>query len=204
MEEIEAELEQKSIERDQKDMKIEEVEPVDPVEPVETTPPVETLEDPPPPKKTKKTRSPAQIAAFEKARNSRAANLKIKKELQAEKKLQQKQEKEDIRTEIKERIDNPKVKQVNFKEIKEEQPRYREQVTNNYYYYGSDIAGNVGDQVKPKKRKKKPVVESSSEEESEQSDPDEPDSYKELYSDQVDQREEEQQPLMPKLKFRFV
>ena len=201
MEEIEAELEQKSIERDQKDMKIEEVEPVDPVEPVETTPPVETLEDPPPPKKTKKTRSPAQIAAFEKARNSRAANLKIKKELQAEKKLQQKQEKEDIRTEIKERIDNPKVKQVNFKEIKEEQPRYREQVTNNYYYYGSDIAG---DQVKPKKRKKKPVVESSSEEESEQSDPDEPDSYKELYNPQVDQREEEQQPLMPKLKFRFV
>ena len=55
MEGIENELENKSIERD------------DPVESVEK-------------KRTKKERSPAQIAAFEKARKKRAENLALKKE----------------------------------------------------------------------------------------------------------------------------
>ena len=69
MEDIEAELEAKSIERDV-EVEITETEPEPEPEPVV-----------PPPKKTKKVRSEKQIAAFEKARLKRAEGIAARKKL---------------------------------------------------------------------------------------------------------------------------
>ena len=111
-------------------------------------------------KKPKKPRSEKQKAAFEKARIKRAENLKVKKELEAEKKQQKKQEKELVKKEVKERISRgqgetrqkdarpePKHNPTRPKDINRfqndlydapEQPFLGEKVVNNYYYYGRD------------------------------------------------------------------
>ena len=106
-----------------------------------------------------------------------------------------------------------------------EQPYQHQRVVNNYYYYGMTPSGNMQwqdprehlqdyeppVQTKPKPRKKKIVVkepepetESESEEEIVYSDPEEPQSYKELQNYQ----EETERQLPPKqnngLKFRFA
>ena len=113
-----------------------------------------SLEEPLPQevKKPKRQRSEKQKAAFEKARLKRAENLKIKKQIEAEKKQKQKEEKEQVKLEVKKRLEKketlvssspPAPQEVNhisqrYKEVEDkEQPRYREQVIHNYYYYGT-------------------------------------------------------------------
>ena len=220
------ELKKKAIERGS-DLEIEEtvideVTPVDPVDPVD---PVE-LEQEELPKKTKKKRSEKQILAFEKARLKRAENLKIKKQMEAEKKEQKKAQKEIVKKEVKERLeskdfgvevlkDPPTVQEVARKVRFEEPPedvRYREQVVNNYYYYSEPPP-----QKKKKKSKKKrpptppPTVESSSEseissesEEDLPSPPAEPVSYKELqnFQEEVERNTSDKAPTP--YKFRFA
>ena len=232
--EIINELKKKAIERGEGDTEIttneldEELkEPSpEPITVVEQEPPKEV-------KKTKKQRSQKQIEAFEKARQKRAENLKIKKQLEAEKKEAKKAEKELVKKQVKERLEKKETldlppmprglpQEVNhitqrYKEV-EEQPRYREQVVNNYYYYGTPPPEvyHAEQQPKPKRGRKKkvkspppppePESESSSESEEEiiYSDPEEPESFKELqnYNEDIDRQ------LPPKqnnsLKFRFA
>ena len=194
-------------------------------------------------KKPKRQRSEKQKAAFEKARLKRAENLKIKKQIEAEKKQKQKEEKELVKKQVKERlaqketIDLPPPQEVNnitqrYKEV-EEQPRYREQVVNNYYYYGTPPPqaqqyyepGSVayGDPTlreppvpasaaKPKRGRQKKVVvkepepetESESEEEIIYSDPEEPQSYKELQNFDEEVERQSQPKQNNGLKFRFA
>ena len=198
--------------------------------------PIPIMEEPPvnQAKKPKKERSEKQKAAFEKARKTRAENLKIKKELEAEKKEQKQKQKEEIKKQVQERVQQQKepapVSKVRFQK---EEPRYREQVVNNYYYYGDPrVQGSAqlqrhpmyipdGEEefesvqepsppVKKRGRNKKPPppVESSeeeSEEEYEYGEAEEPESYKELQSHQdIDREPVYQEPAHPKLKFRFA
>ena len=81
MENIEEQLEEKSIEREV-EIEINEVEPPTAPEVTETEPVVE-----PTVKKTKKVRSEKQIAAFEKARLKRAEGIANRKKLKEEQKL---------------------------------------------------------------------------------------------------------------------
>jgi len=179
-------------------------------------------------KKPKRQRSEKQKAAFEKARLKRAENLKIKKQIEAEKKQKQKEEKELVKKQVKERlaqketIDLPPPQEVNnitqrYKEV-EEQPRYREQVVNNYYYYGTpppqaqQYYEPEPEPEKPKRGRKKkvvvkepePEIESSSEEEIIYSDPEEPQSYKELQNFDEEIERQSQPKQNNGLKFRFA
>ena len=201
-------------------------------DPQETLQDVVVEEPPKEVKKPKRERSEKQKAAFEKARLKRAENLKIKKQIEAEKKQKQKEEKEQVKKEVQERLaDNHSVKTASVPQpmeqrYQEPQPRYREQVVNNYYYYGTPPpthhlqVPNIQyyepepQPEKPKRGRKKKIVvkepepetSSASEEEEEvvYSDPEEPQSYKELQNFV----EEEQRQLPPKqnngLKFRFA
>ena len=90
MEEIDNELETKSIERDEVNIEVEEVVP----EP----------EPPTVPKKSKKVRSAAQIAAFEKAKIKRQENIKLKKEQKA----QEKENKKNLKLKFKEELNSSK------------------------------------------------------------------------------------------------
>ena len=176
-------------------------------------------------RKPKRERSEKQKAAFEKARKTRAENLKIKKQLEAEKKEQKQKEKQEIKKQVKQRVEEqkaPRVPTVPVSRVRfeDEQPRYREQVVNNYYYYGqpppSASSGEVEEPpppVKKRGRKKKPPpppIESSSSEEEEEiiydyGEAEEPESYKELQSNQnLDREPTYQEPAHPKLKFRFA
>tara|TARA_R110002020_G_scaffold311182_1_gene526834 strand:- start:1411 stop:2136 length:726 start_codon:yes stop_codon:yes gene_type:complete len=186
-------------------------------------------------KKPKKQRSEKQKAAFEKARLKRAENLKIKKQIQAEKKEAKKAEKEQVKKEVQERlaidsvknpISQPVIKKHEVEEpphseakrglrsvIPQEELRYREQVVNNYYYYGTPPPEL--DKPKRGRKPKKVVIQEpepepyySSESEEEEiiySDPEEPESYKELQNYQ-----EENNRQLPEskqnngLKFRFA
>ena len=221
-EQILDELKQKAIERSD-DLEIEETNQLQEElkDPTTESPLVVEDEVPPPVKKTKKQRSQKQIEAFEKARLKRAENLKIKKQIEAEKKEAKKAEKELVKKQIKERLEQKKVLDLppteevdrtvrRFREV-EPEPRYREQVVNNYYYYGTPPP-EVQHEVKPKRGRKKkikspppPEPESSSEEEEEivYSDPEEPESFKELQN----YVEEPERVAPPKqnngLKFRF-
>ena len=138
-----------------------------------------------PKRRTKKERSPAQIAAFEKARLKRMEIANQKKQIKAK----QKEEDNILKEQIKARLDRDRSKAPNPnkndivafdnepKSIEEpkpilkkevvkpriEQPKpreiVREQVVNNYYYYGEE---------QPKRRgRKKKIVEPESETESE-------------------------------------
>ena len=221
-EQILDELKQKAIERSD-DLEIEETNELQEElkDPTTESPLVVEDEVPPPVKKTKKQRSQKQIEAFEKARLKRAENLKIKKQIEAEKKEAKKAEKELVKKQIEERLEQKKVLDLppteevdrtvrRFREV-EPEPRYREQVVNNYYYYGTPPP-EVHHEVKPKRGRKKkikspppPEPESSSEEEEEIvfSDAEEPESFKELQN----YVEEPERVAPPKqnngLKFRF-
>ena len=94
MEDIEAELEAKSIERDV-EVEITEAEPEPEPQAVaqQGEPVVET-----PPKKTKKIRSEKQIAAFEKARLKRAEGIAARKKLKEEQKEEKKQQKKEAKS----------------------------------------------------------------------------------------------------------
>lgn len=210
--EIENEIENKSIER----TVIEEPEPEPQPEPetlVEDTPPHSVSVKPK--RRTKKERSPAQIAAFEKARLKRMEIANQKKQIKA----QQKEEDNILKEQIKARLDEPQPQPILKKEVVKPrvQPReiVREQVVNNYYYYGEE-------QPKRKGRKKKivePEPESESESEEEyipptrsqermfrsetpQSPVQQPETYKELQN----YKEAPKQTIKtkPKLKFSFV
>tara|TARA_R110001606_G_scaffold119810_1_gene251225 strand:+ start:2699 stop:3346 length:648 start_codon:yes stop_codon:yes gene_type:complete len=160
MEDIEQELEAKSIERDVIEIASghypEEPEPEP--EPVsEAEKPVqqgrEKLPSAEKPKKVKKPRSEKQIAAFERAKQKRAENILLKKKQKEEAKIQKKELKKVKKETIAETIlrDND----PNHGEYREasvshqpsisdpvihtnpSRPTAREQVVNNYYYYGT-------------------------------------------------------------------
>jgi hypothetical protein len=209
---IENEIEQKSIER----TVIEEPEP---------EPETETEL---PKRKTKKERSPAQIAAFEKARLKRMEIANQKKQIKAK----QKEEDNILKEQIKAKLDNetkpvdipkPTLKKEVVKPRFSEQPTpreiVREQVVNNYYYYG--------EQPKKRGRKKKivePETESETESESEEeyiqqpsrsqermfrpetppSPIQQPETYKELQSYKEEAPKKQFVRAQPKLKFSFV
>lgn len=175
-------------------------------------------------KKSKKVRSEKQKAAFEKARIKRAENLKIKKQIEAEKKEQKKKEKELVKAEVKERLEHPDYPQLQPQSSaqlakiigREGRDNWREQVVNNYYYYSGPPpdAPTTPSPPPPRKSKKKkrqarpptPETDSSSESESEVSEIDEPDTYRELQNYEEDLAREglvQPEPEEPKFKFSF-
>tara|TARA_R110000764_G_scaffold48418_3_gene107558 strand:- start:4808 stop:5416 length:609 start_codon:yes stop_codon:yes gene_type:complete len=154
--EIEAELEAKSIEKDISFS-------IDDIEEIEK------------PKKSKKVRSQAQIQAFEKARVKRAENFEKRKLLKEQEKL----EKKEVKTKIKEEINNLSTEEIKEKIIKKTSKsldnvvpptvqhsygHYAHQppVINNYYYNTLSPDMNA---TEKRGRKKKVVYESDSDEE---------------------------------------
>ena len=132
-------------------------------------------------KKTKKVRSPAQIAAFNKAQETRRKNVLIKKENQLAQKLELKQKKKEVKQQVIEEMNKPQVIYDKPEPTKPEptkpttKPRSREveslerggaPIINNYYY-GTNKTSN-----KKSKRRKKKVVESSSSEDDDSDDSD--------------------------------
>lgn len=207
-----AELKEKAIERpvdateEDDNILIEEPEPEPEPEPVKEV------------KKSKKVRSEKQKAAFEKARKTRAENLKIKKLLDAEKKEQKKKEKEIVKAQVKERLDNPQYPVLQSPSL-EHRAEAQRQVVNNYYYYGnpdtwhSEWEQEFGQGPTPPKRKKKvqpsrrpPTPSSESETDSEVSEVDEPPSYRDLqeYDEDASRGPSSPAPAQPKFKFRFA
>ena len=213
MEDIEAELKEKSIERV-----------------------IEEVKETPKPK-TKKPRSQAQIEAFEKAKLKRAENLRLKKEQKEKDKLEKKTKIKEFKQELdsptparqgeepeliakaKEQIkpNSVRVQENNVsKPVIQTPPNSREQVIqNHYYYYGVPPPQQEQHTIsKPKKKKKskKPPTPPSSESESESSDeeyynepkspPVEPQSYKELQS--IPKPTPRRQNPKPSLKFGFA
>ena len=201
MEDIESELENKSIER-------------------EETPDAE------PKKRTKKERSPAQIAAFEKAKIKRAENIALKKQAKA----QQIKEPAPQDTEAKKIIDIWKnivdEEQPPRKPIKTQSTRKqtiksvddyhdyqepRQPIINNYYYgtNNHDAAPPKPERQKRGRKKKVEIVESSSDSES---DDDEdytpPAPKKQIQRKQTpplcSRSERELTPERPKLQYNFV
>ena len=224
-EKIMDELKEKTIERS------DEIEITDnTIDEDETTPiiPKPTCEPLKEVKKSKKVRSEKQKAAFEKARIKRAENLKIKKQLEAEKKEQKKKEKELVKQQVKERLENPDYPVLPTEAIqsksnpihrgqvsRQEEDRYgfREQVVNNYYYnyIPEEVEAPPPRKVRRKKKAPPPEPEPESETESEVSEVsdvseiDEPDTYRQLqnpedeaYRQPIDEPEEQ------KFKFRFA
>jgi len=212
-EDIEKELESKSIERDELQIK-------------------EIIEDKPVIKRTKKTRSAAQIAAFERAKEKRAANIALKKKQKEEEKTIIKEEKEIMKEKVKEltkELKEPKTEskeksaaqQEEEKKIIREIPQVynpRDQVVNNhYYYYGVPPPQHYTEPIEKKSNKSKkpkkprPPTPSSSSEEEEEYYPiaKEPAEEPELYKELQNFKEEEPQPIIqkttnPPLKFRFA
>ena len=212
-----AELKEKAIERgDDDDVSIEDNTLDEDV--------VKAPEPEPAPKKSKKVRSEKQKAAFEKARIARAENLRIKREIAAEKKAEKKKEKEAVQAEVAYRLKKHPKLPVPTKEAADrylQQPTipqaYEQQVVNNYYYYGEQPP-------QPKKKKgrrakpSRPPTPSESESEEESgganfiySDEDEeeeevemPQSYKELQNYEEEVHRVPQEPEHPQLKFRFA
>ena len=195
IEDIEAELESKSIERTVDDIPAAERPPETVIEPeikeavAEVKPEVI--------KKSKKVRSEKQIAAFEKARKKRA-------ELLAEKKLQKEAEKEQKKEEKKALKKAPPA--VDTRDVDLIKPmtqgappapnpgKGRDQVIqNHYYYYGVPPPTDHHETPKRKKSKKKrPPTPSSSESES---------SDEEEVS--VPQRQQQQYYEAPKPQYKF-
>jgi hypothetical protein len=180
MEDIEQELEAKSIERDV--VEIKEVEPA-PEPASEAEAPVEEK-----PKKVKKPRSEKQIAAFERAKQKRAENILLKKKQKEEAKIQKKELKKVKKETIEESIlrdNDPNHGEYRVKSVSQapsisdpvihtnpSRPATREQVVNNYYYYGMAHPQQHQQYTEPiekkpvkKARPPTPDPESSSEEE---------------------------------------
>lgn len=227
MEELEPEvieeLKKKAIERDSGSIEIVE-EQTSPINAAGT--PAEKIEEKP--KKSKKVRSEKQIAAFEKAKQKRAENLRLKREQKEKEKLNKKEEKKIIKEKVEEELKKPKeeklIRQATTAPVAIQQPTMnsshpREQVIqNHYYYYGVPPPNHYEKPQKKKSRKKQPVIEpsSSSEEEEEEysnspiqhpyrppSPPVEPESYKELQNYQEVPASIPQKS-HPKLKFAFA
>jgi hypothetical protein len=186
MENIEEELEKKSIERDI-EVQITEIEP----EVVEVEPKV--VEEAPV-KKVKKARSEKQIAAFEKARIKRAEGIASRKK-----------EKEDNKELKKELKKNPLPKEVvpSIEPVKEKsvsKPEREQVIQNHYYYYG--VPPPVENKKKNKRSKKRPPTPPSSESESSS----EEESEEELEPQQVQyqpQTPKQSNGLRPKYKFSY-
>jgi hypothetical protein len=194
--------------------------------------------------KPKRERSEKQKAAFEKARLKRAENLKLKKEQKEKQKLTAKEQKKLVKQKIEEQIkmendeshgeyklskvsekkageteykpvQEPLVRQQTVGNVRGHEPiNPREQVVNNYYYYGMPQPQPVYYEEKPQKKKRgrkpkrppTPVSSSESESESEQEivEYDEPDTYKELQKAPVEEEPVQYHQPKPKLKFRFA
>jgi len=221
MEDIEKELEQKSVER---------------VEATIVDRDNETGEEnsnfvydepTPPKKKTKKVRSEAQKAAFEKAKLKRAENIKKRKEEAAQKKLEKKVAKTQIKERVKEELQK-ETEVTGIRPAREEvtaiptgpmhsntaplqrqtsvRDNPREQVVQNHYYYYGMPPPQLQESEPPKRKKKgkkvkrppTPPTESSSEE----SDVDEPETYQEQYKEPEPVHYE--QPKKAKFKFNYV
>jgi hypothetical protein len=183
MEDIEQELEQKSIEREPKTPESRSVEIQEVVEPEPEPEPqgvpsavVEPVVEPP--KKTKRARSQKQIEAFEKARLKRAEGIAARKKLKEEAKLQKKEEKKQPKPEVSSAKHEPKdTPRPSVHDVSVPKPvvntpasvsNPREQVIqNHYYYYG--VPPPQHDQYtkgKKKKKSKRPPTPTSSESES--------------------------------------
>jgi hypothetical protein len=205
MDDIEKELEAKSIERDtnpEVDLEITEVPEV-----------LEVLEPPQGQgstgvKKVKKARSEKQIAAFEKARLKRAEGIALRK--------QEKQDNKELKKELKK---NPLAKHTSGLPLATEEPSIepsivkeksvpkpvvntspsvagsREQVIqNHYYYYGvPPPEHNYNEPKKKKKTKRPPPPEPSSSESESESESEE----------EQEQKPVQYQPQTPKYKFSY-
>lgn len=209
VEDIEKELEEKSIERDLTGIEVVEAEVASaPANITSGTPhEVGAEEESKPVKKTKRVRSEKQIAAFEKARLKRAegiaARKKEKEEIKEQKKLQ-KQEEKKVKF-------KPEIESVISKEQSISKPVInttpsvagpREQVVqNHYYYYGTpppDHAGGHNNTRKKKKKKSKrpPTPSSSSASESE--------SESEEEEKQIQQQQQYYEVPKPSYKFSYA
>ena len=184
MEDIEKELEEKTIERDQ--VEIKEVSSVS-----EDTKSCDLTGEPEPEaqpqavaqqggstpvKKVKKPRSEKQIAAFEKARLKRAEGIANRKKQKEEDKLNKKLQKKEVKFNNSEDVGVVQEKSVP-KPIINTTPSAsaREQVIqNHYYYYGvppPETNHQYNKSKKKKKKSKRPPTPSSSESESEEEQP---------------------------------
>tara|TARA_R110000796_G_scaffold54971_3_gene128347 strand:- start:862 stop:1473 length:612 start_codon:yes stop_codon:yes gene_type:complete len=202
MDDIEKELEAKSIERDtnpEVDLEITEVPEV-----------LEVLE--PPVKKVKKARSEKQIAAFEKARLKRAEGIALRK--------QEKQDNKELKKELKKNplaigkvlpaIEEPSIEPSIVKEKSVPKPVVntspsvagsREQVAdkvspviqNHYYYYGVPPPEHNYNEPKKKKKTKRPPTPEPSSSESESESEEEQDTPPQV----------QYQPQAPKYKFSY-
>jgi len=142
MEEIDNEIEKKSIERAPNEQpNITKIKEED----------ISTTDTPAVVKKSKKIRSPAQIAAFEKARAVRIERAAIKKKLLEEERQAKREKKKIMKEKVskileeedKPKVDNPKVDKPKVDKPKvdkaDSEPikrQYSDRVVNNYYYYG--------------------------------------------------------------------
>ena len=151
MEAIEAELEAKSIERDVEIEK--EVEAVGQIV-IEEVKPEPVKEKP---NKVKKPRSEKQIAAFERAKQKRAANIALKKQQKEDEKV----EKKELKKKIQEEVNLQSTPVIQEKPVTKpviHAPHPREQVVNNYYYYGAQPQQHQSytEPIEKKSRKKRP------------------------------------------------
>jgi hypothetical protein len=171
MEDIEKELEEKSIERDVQ-VQISEVEPDNP--PLGGHPPgaevLEVLEPTPAPapvKKVKKARSEKQIAAFEKARLKRAEGIASrKKDKEEQKELKKELKKNPLPSEVVPRISTVQEQSIP-KPVVNPSTTKEQVIQNHYYYYGVPPPNHDYNESKKKKKKsKRPPTPSSSESES--------------------------------------
>ena len=165
MEDIEKELEEKSIERDVQVQITELGSEAEEPEVIEEAPK-------PPVKKVKKARSEKQIAAFEKARLKRAEGIAARKK--------DKEEQKELKKELKKNPLPAKVIPSVSSVINQEQsipkpvvqpsPSREQVIQNHYYYYGVPPPEHqqYNESKKKKKKSKRPPTPSSSESESEE------------------------------------
>ena len=162
MEDIEKELEEKSIERDVQ-VQITELEP----EVIEEAPIPEAVQAPAPVKKVKKARSEKQIAAFEKARLKRAEGIASrKKDKEEQKELKKELKKNPLPSEVVPRISTVQEQSIP-KPVVNPSTTKEQVIQNHYYYYGVPPPNHdYNESKKKKKRSKRPPTPSSSESES--------------------------------------
>ena len=171
MEDIEAELESKTIERveveDVVEDVVEEAEVADSL--VEDTPPHTVSVTP---KKAKKPRSAKQIEAFEKARVKRAEGIAARKAKKEEDKIKKKEAKKEKLQDVpvvESQVSVPKPV-VNTPTAPSNNPR-DQVIQNHYYYYGVPPPNHDYNEPNKKNKKssrKRPPTPSSSESESEE------------------------------------
>ena len=160
MEDIEKELEEKSIERDVQVQITELGSEAEEPEVIEEAPKT-------PVKKVKKARSEKQIAAFEKARLKRAEGIAArKKDKEEQKELKKELKKNPLPSEVVPRISTVQEQSIP-KPVIHPSPSREQVIQNHYYYYGvppPQHDNNVSN--KKKKKSKRPPTPSSSESES--------------------------------------